>query len=173
MKNLVYKDDPFWRAPDRQVYDLRSMAFVETDRPQELAGYVARAVVAPTESVVITRYEPQRVELVANLERPGLVVLADIYYPGWKLAIDGVPAPIYRTNRMMRGAAVKSGRHTLVYTYDPASFRIGAILSITGLLTLAALIPWACSVRWLITIRSAGRGSAAKADRPAGDCPRP
>jgi hypothetical protein len=171
MKNLIYKDDPFWRAADRQVYDLRSMAFVETDRPQDLAGYVARAVVAPTESVAITRYEPQRVELVANLQRPGLVILADVYYPGWKLAIDGVPAPIYRTNRMMRGAAVKAGRHTLMYTYDPASFRIGALLSITGLLTLAALVPWAWAVPW--PIRSAGRGWAAKADRPAGDCPRP
>jgi hypothetical protein len=143
MKNLVYKDDPFWSVPDRQVYDLRAMAFVETDRPQELAGYVARAVVTPAESVTITRYEPQRVELVATLERPGLVILADIFYPGWKLTIDGQPAPIYRTNRMMRGAAVKEGRHKLVYTYDPASFRIGGILSITGLLTVALLVPWA------------------------------
>ena len=134
MKNLVYKEDPFWRDPDRQVYDLRSMAFVETDQPQGLAGYVSRTAVGPTESVAVTRYEPQRVELVASLQHPGLVILADTYYPGWKLTIDGQPAPIYRTNRLMRGAAVKAGRHTLVYTYDPDSFRIGGALSIVGLL---------------------------------------
>jgi hypothetical protein len=141
MKDLVYKDDPFWKTPDRQVYDLRAMAFVETERPQELAGYVAREVVTPTESVTITRYEPQRVELVAQLDRPGLVILADTDYPGWTLTIDGQPASIYRTNRMMRGAAVKAGRHILVYTYDPPSFRIGAALSIAGLLTLTVLVP--------------------------------
>ena len=147
MKNLAYKQDPFSRDPDRQVYDLRSMAFVETDQPQGLAGYVSRTAVAPTESVAVTRYEPQRVELVASLRHPGLVILADTYYPGWKLTIDGQPSPIYRTNRLMRGAAVKAGRHTLVYTFDPDSFRIGGALSIVGLLALAALVPWASARR--------------------------
>jgi hypothetical protein len=142
MRNLVYKEDPFWSVPDRQVYDLRSMAFVETDEPQGLAGYVSRTPVSPTENVAITGYEPQRVELVANLERPGLVVLADTYYPGWRLTIDGAPATIYRTNRLMRGAAVKAGRHTLVYTYEPDSFRIGAGLSMAGLIAMLALVPW-------------------------------
>jgi hypothetical protein len=143
MDDLVYQADTYWNDPGRGVYDLKMMAFVETNQPERLAGYIARAAVAPTESVTITRYEPRRVELAATLERPGLVILADVYYPGWKLTIDGAPAPIYRTNRMMRGAAVKEGRHTLVYTYDPASFRIGAILSITGLLALGLLVSWA------------------------------
>ena len=143
MKDLVYQADPFLRDPDRPLYDPRVLAFVETDQPQSLAGYVSRTTVSSAESVAITHYEPQRVELVANLEHPGLVILADIDYPGWYLTIDGVPAPIYRTNRLMRGAAVKAGRHTLVYTYNPASFRIGGALSIAGLLVLAALVPWA------------------------------
>src|SRR5262249_11630196 len=143
-KDLVYQADPLLHEPGRAVYNPRVMAYVETDRPQSLAGYVSRAAVTPAESVAITRYEPQHVELVARLERPGLIILADVDYPGWKLAIDGTPAPIYRTNRLMRGAAVTAGRHTLVYTYDPASFRIGGMLSIAGLLVLAALVPWAC-----------------------------
>ena len=50
---------------------------------------------------------PSVVELDVNLESPGVVVLADVYYPGWELTIDGMPAPIYRINRMMRGAAVR------------------------------------------------------------------
>ena len=45
--------------------------------------------------------------------------------------------PIYRANRMMRGAAVPRGEHTLVYTYEPVSFRIGAILTLTGSILLA------------------------------------
>jgi hypothetical protein len=143
MKDLVYQPDVFWDDPERHAYDLRAMAFVETDQLQGLAGYVAKAPVSAAESVEVARHEPQRVELVARLERPGLVVLADTYYPGWRLTIDGRPAPIYRTNRMMRGAAVGAGRHTLVYTYEPASFRVGGVTSLAGLLALAALVPWA------------------------------
>ncbi len=66
--------------------------------------------------MTITKYGEQRVELEAVLDRPGLVILADVYYPGWRLTIDGKPAPIYRTNRVMRGAAVPAGRSHLVYT---------------------------------------------------------
>jgi hypothetical protein len=147
MQDLVYQANRLWQIPGRPVYDPRVTAFVETDQPQGLAGHVARMPPLPGESVVISRSEPQRVELVAKLERPGLIVLADTYDPGWSLTIDGVSAPIYRTNRLMRGAAVKAGRHALVYTYDPASFRIGLGLSIVGLVILAALVPWAWSTR--------------------------
>jgi hypothetical protein len=144
MKELVYQTDPLWREPGRPLLDLRAIAFVETDQPRSLAGYISRTAVGRDESVTITRDGPQLVELVAELKRPGLVILADAFDPGWSLTIDGVPAPIFRTNRLMRGAAVKAGHHTLVYTYDPASFRLGAALSISGLLALIALVCWAC-----------------------------
>ena len=89
--------------------------------------------------MTVNRYEPQRVELTARLERPGVVVLADVYYPGWTLTIDGRPAPLYRANRMMRGAATASGTHTLVYTFQPRSFYVGLALSAVGLASLAGL----------------------------------
>jgi uncharacterized membrane protein YfhO len=79
------------------------------------------------------------VELRARLERPGLVILADAYYPGWQLSIDGHPAGILRANRLMRGAAVPAGEHTLVYTYRPDSVRIGALVSAAGGIVLVAL----------------------------------
>jgi hypothetical protein len=66
-------------------------------------------------------------------------VLADVYYPGWRLTIDGVTAPIYRINRIMRGAAVDHGPHHLVFTYAPASFKWGLIISAVGIGSLALL----------------------------------
>ena len=89
---------------------------------------------------------PDRVEIEANLESPGVVVLADVYYPGWKLTIDDQPAPIYRVNRMMRGAAVPEGRHRLVYTYQPRSFRIGGMITLAGLAAFALLAVF-CKIR--------------------------
>jgi hypothetical protein len=147
MQDLVYQASPSWRQPGRPNYDLRGVAFVETARAEEFAGSVSRTPPSPGESVAITRYEPQRVELVAQLKRPGLVILADACDAGWSLAIDGASAPIYRTNRMMRGAAVKAGRHRLVYTYNPTSWRIGAAVSLGGIAMLAALVPWAWAPR--------------------------
>ncbi len=44
---------------------------------------------------------------------------------------------------MMRAAAVSSGSHELVYTYEPTSFRIGAAFGLLGLAGLAGLAFWA------------------------------
>ena len=89
---------------------------------------------------------PQRVELDVELKSVGMVVLADIDYPGWELTIDGVPAPIYPVNRAMRGAAVKEGPHHLVYTYSPRSFRVGLIVSAVGLAAML-VFAFACYLR--------------------------
>jgi hypothetical protein len=139
IRDILYANDPIWSERGRPVLDLRQMALIETDDKDRLKGYVSRIAVGASESVAITKYEPQRVELKASMERPGLVILADVDYPGWRLTIDGKPAPVFRTNRMMRGAAVSPGEHILVYTYEPGSFRIGAIVSFAGAIVLMIL----------------------------------
>ena len=134
---LALQRRPDLERPRPPVFDLRAAALVETDQPESLRGYLARTPVDPSESVSVVSHEPQRVELSAVLNHPGLVILADTYYPGWRLTIDGTPAPIFRANRLMRGAAVPAGKHTLVYTFEPLSFRIGAVISIAGALVLS------------------------------------
>jgi hypothetical protein len=134
MQEILFANDAFWFDPARRVYDPRVVAWIETDDARPLAPYIrGRPGPDPAESVTVTRYEPQRVELEARLTRPGIVVLADVYYPGWTLEIDGKPAPILRANRLMRGAAVGAGTHRLVYRYDPLSFRLGGIVSILNI----------------------------------------
>ncbi|MGE5755002.1 MAG: hypothetical protein ACM35G_04690, partial [Planctomycetaceae bacterium] len=139
MQEILFANDPLWSEPGRPVYDPHERAWVESDKRRELLGYLPGPYSSPTESVTIAHYSPQRVEIDAVLDRPGLVVLADIDYPGWRLTIDGAEAPIYRANRLMRGAAVKSGRHRLVYTYEPRSFHLGGRITLAGLAALIVL----------------------------------
>jgi hypothetical protein len=138
-RTVIFMNDPIWREPDRTVLDLRQMALIETDDGEPLQGMLSPTPVGPAESVSVVQYQPQRVELRARLDRPGLVVLADTYYPGWHLTIDGRAAPIFRANRVMRGAAVPVGEHQLLYSYEPASFRIGAMVSLMGGVVLLVL----------------------------------
>ena len=146
VKEITYDADPIWNDPRRRVFDWRDLVWIESNDLVSLTGAFSERSVESSEIVKVKYPSPTRVELDVHLETPGMVVLADIFYPGWELTIDGVPAPIYRANRAMRGAAVKKGDHHLVYTYNPASFRMGKILSGVGLvvmLVLAAL----CSLR--------------------------
>lgn len=162
MEELLYQNDALWNDPDRPVYDPRELAWVEPEDHREFASQLSWTERDPDETVKVVSYQPQRMELHAKLNRPGLVVLADVFYPGWILAIDGKAAPVVRANRLMRGAFVKSGSHTLVYEYHPKSFLIGLRISIVGLAVLAGLVVWSI---WkdtrlpgdLATIESAGR----------------
>jgi hypothetical protein len=123
-----------------RAVDLRRSAFIETDDPTPLAALRQSPSGEAAGSATIGRAGPQRVEIRADLRRPALVILADVFDPEWHLAIDGAPAPIWRVNRMMRGAFVPAGNHALVYTYRPEAFRIGAVVSLCGLILLASLV---------------------------------
>jgi hypothetical protein len=142
---LFSPNDPLWRDSTRVPYDPATLAWIEAEpeRRIELLPFAPGGSAGNDEDVRITKYEPQRVELEVALVRPGVVVLSDVFYPGWHLLIDGKPSPVLRTNRMMRGAAVPSGKHQLVYVYDPRSFHVGLVLSAVGVLGVCICGVWA------------------------------
>jgi hypothetical protein len=139
LQEMIYGDDPIWHDPSRRAYDPRRFAWVDQDKKLDLLSFLSGRPASPAETVQVSYPTPQRTELEVSLESPGLVVLADVYYPGWELTIDGRPAPIYPVNRLMRGAALAAGTHHLVYSYAPQSFRLGRVVSILGLGLLALL----------------------------------
>jgi hypothetical protein len=151
MEEMLFSNDMTWPDPTRVVYNPRRYVWLEEPDRARLAAHLAGGTTATGERVDVVEYLPDRVVLEAVLERPGVVVLADVYYPGWNLKIDGQDAPVHRANRMMRGAAVEAGRHRLVYTFRPASFRTGLVVSGVGLCALGLLALW--SVPWRLTRR--------------------
>ncbi len=142
MEEMLYMADPLWYDPDRHAEDPRSVAWLELAEPHRLSHFVPGGPTGASEAVTVRPAGPRRVELDVALERPGIVVLADIFYPGWTLTIDDKPAPILRANRMMRGAAVESGRHRLVYEYHPNSFAVGRVISLLGVIALGGIVAW-------------------------------
>ena len=139
LDEILFSEDDRWRDPSRAVHDPRSTVWIEPENRADLAPFVTGGKPAATERVHVLSHGPDRVELKASLDRHGIVVLSDVYYSGWRLTIDGRPAPLYRANRMMRGAAVEAGDHSLVFEYRPQSFRAGLIVSSIGLAASAVL----------------------------------
>ena len=83
--------------------------------------------------------DPQTIVLEANLAAPGFVIVADTFYPGWTATVDDVPTTIHPANLLFRAVAVPAGRHTIVMKYASSWVRIGAVLTLIGLLVVAAL----------------------------------
>jgi uncharacterized membrane protein YfhO len=80
------------------------------------------------------------VTIRARSQRPGLLVLSDNYYPGWKAKVDGEPADVERVDYLFRGVRVPAGASTVEFRYEPLSWRIGWIVSLVSLVGLLAAI---------------------------------
>jgi uncharacterized membrane protein YfhO len=85
------------------------------------------------------RLERQRVTVDADAAAPGILVLSDTWYPGWRVTVDGRPAPLLRADYAFRGVALPAGRHQVVFTYVSWPTRIGLVLAALGLLGVLAL----------------------------------
>jgi len=99
--------------------------------------------------VTVQAYQAEQVVLRVETDRPGFLVLADAYYPGWEARVDGIPAPILPTNLLFRGVQVPPGEHRVVFTYRPRSWRLGLALSGLGwtLWGLGWVGLWSCCRR--------------------------
>jgi hypothetical protein len=87
----------------------------------------------------IISYENQSVAIRASLSSPGVLVVADSYYPGWKAYVGDKEVPIYRANLLFRGVALPAGDHVVTFRYEPASFKIGLIISLTTIALLTVI----------------------------------
>ena len=91
-------------------------------------------------SADITNYGAQRVTITARAKQAAELVLSDTYYPGWQVTVNGRPAQISPVDYLLRGVAVPAGHDRIVFTYDPASFRIGWIVSLGSALVMATAL---------------------------------
>jgi len=111
--------------PNREV-------ILEEDLP--FTSYELR--VTSYKSVVISKYEPGYVEIEAETGVPRFLVLSDTYYPGWKVYVDGKKDKIYRADYILRAVYLRPGKHIVKFTYDPFSFKIGAIITLVTIFVL-------------------------------------
>jgi len=88
----------------------------------------------------IVAYAPERVEIHVSGQQPGLLVLSDSNYPGWRVTVDGQPAQILTANYLFRGLAVPAGEHDVVFAFQPNSWRRGLRISGFGILLLLLLL---------------------------------
>ncbi len=69
----------------------------------------------------IVAWDPHRVEVEVESAHPGVLILHDLYYPGWSVEVDGQPARMLRANVLFRGVEVAEGSHRVVFRFSPFS----------------------------------------------------
>ena len=80
-------------------------------------------------SAGIVEDTPNRVVVRTTSSAPGWLVLADTYYPGWRVTVNGELADILPANLAFRAVAIPAGESEVVFMYQPRSWALGVGLS--------------------------------------------
>lgn len=80
-----------------------------------------------------------RVRLSVDSEGEGLLVLRDVFAPGWRVTVNGVPARVLFVDHAFRGVVVPDGTSHVTFSYFPPMLQRGIFGAVGGLLLALAL----------------------------------
>lgn len=116
-------------APEQ--FDYRKTATVEAELAPPSDGGPGKAR--------ITHYSPNEVIVETESGAAGVLVLNDVFYPGWYATVDGKAAPVFRADGIFRGVYLEPGSHTVRFSFFPKSLSWGIALALLGIIGAIAL----------------------------------
>ena len=135
-------EDAFERLLDRDFDATKSVVLLRSEVDPAGAG----SDEDESSSLDLVSEEPTAVRLSVTRKKPGWLVLAKPWYPGWKARVDGREIELVRANYAFTALRVPAGASDIEIVYEPRSFRIGAWISFASALACAA-IALACRLR--------------------------
>jgi len=93
----------------------------------------------PTASIKLDSYHPDHLVYSYSAPTDVIAVFSEIYYDkGWKMYVDKVEKPYFRTDYVLRAAQLEAGNHTVEFKFEPASYYVGENISLAGSVLLIA-----------------------------------
>jgi hypothetical protein len=93
-------------------------------------------------TATVVGYGPNEILLDVNSPTAGVLVLSEVYYPGWRAWVDDQPVDVLRANFLFRAVELPAGAHHVRLLYDPDTFKIGLGLFALTLVVLFGGIIW-------------------------------
>jgi hypothetical protein len=114
-------------------FDLRRYAIVAAPVNLPFVG-------VSTATVAVQKNSPTLLQLKTDTLGDHLLVVSQIFYPGWQATIDGEPADLLRVNVVQQGLVVPSGEHIVEISYWPHTFSQGVIISTVALVICGGML---------------------------------
>lgn len=121
--------------------DTRRTAIVSETMAHGLPqGLDLKADTSATITLAEYRVNMQKYEYDAPAD--GIAVFSEIYYDkGWKAYVDGVEAPYFRADYVLRAMALPAGKHTVEFRFEAPHYReLSAVNLVCSLLLIAGMV---------------------------------
>ena len=92
------------------------------------------------ENAAFSVLEPNRLELSVHTQSRGMLVLSEMFYPGWHATVNSRTTSIYRADVGLRGIIVPSGDSRITLNYAPWSIYLGGFVTLLASLGILAAL---------------------------------
>jgi hypothetical protein len=100
-------------------------------------------------SIQLVKNDNNIVTYRSNNPANEFAVFSEVYYEaGWKAFIDGKEAPIAKVNYVLRGLAIPSGNHEIVFRFEPEGFYKGKSITNVASVILVLLLLLGIFMEW-------------------------
>ncbi len=94
-----------------------------------------------TATIQLVKNDNDVINYESNSNGNEFAVFSEIYYNrGWKAYIDGKETPIVKTNYLLRGLAIPSGKHQIKFEFKPQAYYTGEKLTAFGSVLIVLLL---------------------------------
>lgn len=110
-------------------HDIYQSALIETPLPHSLPGKGP-----PAEPVPFQRFQDNEIEFQISTEQNALLVLAEVWYPGWQAEVNGEIVATQAANYWMRAVSLPAGESKVRIFYRERKLPAGIALSLISIL---------------------------------------
>ena len=82
---------------------------------------------------------PNKIDIAIEVKIPAMLVLSEVWYPGWEVIVDGEPKPVHRVNYCQRGVWLEKGTHYVKFRFKPQKWQWGLMVSL-GTMALLLMV---------------------------------
>ncbi|WP_235295759.1 YfhO family protein [Portibacter marinus] len=112
---------------------------------QEFQGYFSDWKVTRSDNarIQLTEYQPNKLTYTTTGTGDKLAVFSEMWYgpdKGWQAYLDGEPVDHIRVNYALRAMKVPPGSHTIVFEFDPQTYKTGEMISLISSMFLLGFL---------------------------------
>lgn len=113
--------------------DLSETVLLEKEPP-------VRPVSREGATAAVARYSLNEFRVDARLAEPAILVLSEVFYPKWKVYVDGKEGEILKADYLLRAVSLPAGVHEVVFRYDAATLERALVISVATFVVVLTLL---------------------------------